>query len=59
MESPCVKVCIINPESGFCEGCARTLKEIAQWTRFSPADRSRIMMELERRKAGAKPAQAD
>ncbi|MGA1318970.1 MAG: DUF1289 domain-containing protein, partial [Rubrivivax sp.] len=27
--SPCINVCRIEPASGWCEGCARTLEEIA------------------------------
>ena len=28
--SPCIKVCIVDPRSGLCRGCGRTLAEIAQ-----------------------------
>lgn len=49
--TPCIKVCVIDPASGLCEGCGRTLKEIAQWARLSEAERLKIMAELpERRK---------
>lgn len=44
--SPCVKVCCVEPASGLCLGCLRTLPEIAQWGRFSAAERERIMAEL-------------
>lgn len=29
--SPCVNVCRMNAANGLCEGCARTLDEIAAW----------------------------
>lgn len=58
MESPCVKVCVINPENGYCEGCARTIKEIAQWSHYTAQDRSRVMVELEDRKSRLKPTHA-
>ena len=29
--SPCVNVCRMNAASGLCEGCARTIDEIATW----------------------------
>jgi predicted Fe-S protein YdhL (DUF1289 family) len=29
--SPCVSVCRMNPQSGLCEGCLRSIEEIAQW----------------------------
>lgn len=32
--SPCVNVCRLN-DLGWCEGCFRTLHEIAEWTAMS------------------------
>ena len=29
--SPCVNICQINPETGYCIGCMRTIDEIAGW----------------------------
>jgi hypothetical protein len=29
--SPCISVCRMDAVSGFCEGCFRTLDEIAAW----------------------------
>ena len=49
IESPCTSVCVIDEESGYCEGCGRTLEEIAAWTAYSPAERRRIIDELGRR----------
>jgi uncharacterized protein len=31
VESPCIKVCVMDPISNFCIGCGRTIQEIAQW----------------------------
>lgn len=50
METPCINVCTMNPGTGMCEGCARTIQEIASWARLTPADRRRIMAELPSRK---------
>jgi uncharacterized protein len=58
MESPCIKVCVIDPGTGFCQGCARTLKEIAQWGSYPPQRRREIMNDLERRKASAEAGAA-
>jgi hypothetical protein len=44
--SPCVQVCVVDGASGLCFGCKRTLPEIAQWSRFSDAERARIVAEL-------------
>ena len=30
--SPCVSVCLMDPSSDFCNGCFRTLDEIAAWS---------------------------
>jgi uncharacterized protein len=49
IESPCNKVCAIDPISALCVGCGRTLAEIAGWLCFSPDERARIMAELPRR----------
>jgi predicted Fe-S protein YdhL (DUF1289 family) len=47
--SPCNKVCTIDPRSGLCHGCGRTLHEIAQWASLSESERRRIMAELPQR----------
>ena len=31
LPSPCVSVCRMDAASGWCEGCLRTLDEIAAW----------------------------
>lgn len=46
METPCIKICAIDPVSGNCTGCARTLAEIAGWSRYTEAERRRVMSEL-------------
>lgn len=63
METPCIKVCVIDPGTRFCVGCARTLDEIAGWGSMLEAERSRIMSELPARQlviaAAARPAVGD
>jgi hypothetical protein len=49
--SPCTKVCTIDPRSGLCRGCGRTLDEIARWMSLGETERSRIMAELPQRLA--------
>ena len=34
--SPCIKVCVIDPASGLCTGCWRSLDEIAAWRAAVP-----------------------
>lgn len=52
--TPCIKVCVIDPASKLCEGCGRTLAEIAQWGRLSEAERLAIMAVLPERLANRK-----
>jgi len=44
--SPCIGVCRMNPATGWCEGCLRTLDEIASWSRASDADKRRILLAV-------------
>lgn len=53
--SPCVKVCIVDPETSLCLGCQRTLMEIAGWARFSEAERDALMAQLPARRAMIRP----
>lgn len=46
IDSPCVKICVIEPMSRLCTGCLRSIDEIAQWSRLSPEDRRAIMETL-------------
>lgn len=49
ISTPCMKVCLIDPETSLCEGCGRTREEIATWGRFSEEERLAIMSGLEDR----------
>lgn len=51
ISSPCVKICVIDPARRLCEGCGRTLAEIAGWSRMSEAERLAIMAKLRERLA--------
>ncbi len=46
IDSPCVKICVIHPESGLCIGCKRTRDEIARWSAMTPEDRRAVMETL-------------
>ena len=50
IESPCIKVCVIDPATGLCTGCLRTLEEIAAWGSLSDDARRRIMAALPARR---------
>jgi predicted Fe-S protein YdhL (DUF1289 family) len=51
IETPCTKVCVVDPVSGLCRGCGRSLAEIASWTSLSAEERRRVMAELPNRMA--------
>lgn len=54
--TPCVKVCIVDGESGLCLGCFRSLEEIAGWTRLADADRQTVLADLPKRRGRIDPA---
>lgn len=51
IESPCIRLCQINPGHGICEGCGRTLSEIGGWLSMTPAARRSVMAALPARLA--------
>lgn len=46
IQTPCTKVCTLDPASGLCLGCGRTGGEIASWAAYSESERARIMALL-------------
>jgi predicted Fe-S protein YdhL (DUF1289 family) len=46
IDSPCVKICVVHPESRLCIGCMRTIDEISQWSKFTPDERAAVKAEL-------------
>ncbi len=51
IESPCIKICVIQPESRLCTGCLRSIDEIGAWSRMTPEERRNVMKELEGRRS--------
>jgi uncharacterized protein len=49
IETPCIKICVIEPETGFCIGCGRTRGEVAGWIGMASEERLRIMGTLPER----------
>lgn len=49
--SPCVNVCRMSAATGLCEGCARTLDEIAAWSRMSDEAKRAVWQALDARRA--------
>ncbi len=53
--TPCIKVCMVDGESGLCLGCYRTLPEIARWGGLAEAERGAIIAELPERRVRIRP----
>jgi uncharacterized protein len=49
--SPCVDVCIMNAVTGYCEGCQRTIGEIAGWSAYSDRQKRAVLVRLPARKS--------
>lgn len=47
--SPCVGVCTINSQTQLCDGCLRTLDEIAAWWDYSPSEKKIVLDALANR----------
>lgn len=49
--SPCINVCVIDAQTGYCLGCYRTQQEITGWPQFSHGQKLQIIKELKAREA--------
>lgn len=49
IESPCIKICVIEPQSRLCTGCLRSIDEIAVWSQLSGDARRTVMDDLPNR----------
>ena len=50
--SPCVSLCRMDARTGWCEGCWRTLDEIAAWGAAEDAERLAILGRVQARREG-------
>ena len=41
--SPCINVCVTDPNSDLCYGCARTTHEIAKWSKYTDEEQIQII----------------
>lgn len=49
--SPCIGVCQIEPRTGLCLGCARSMDEIAGWLAMSPEAKRAVLAALPARRS--------
>ena len=53
--SPCVSICKMDEATGWCEGCLRTLDEIALWSVLDDDDKRSVWSLLPQRLAALPP----
>ena len=53
--SPCINVCRMNPATGWCDGCLRTIDEIASWSSLDDEARRAVWALLPQRRATLPP----
>ena len=51
-ESPCTSLCVLDPKTGWCEGCGRTLDEIANWSAMTAAEKWSVLRAIQARRSG-------
>ncbi|MCI0452455.1 MAG: DUF1289 domain-containing protein [Candidatus Latescibacteria bacterium] len=53
--SPCTSLCVVDPTTGWCEGCFRTLDEIACWSAMTAAEKWAVLREIHARQGRPEP----
>lgn len=53
--SPCISVCRMDASTGLCEGCLRTIDEIAAWSALDDDARHAVWDAIARRRAAPPP----
>lgn len=48
--SPCINICRMDDATGWCEGCLRTLDEIAWWSELDEADKQAVLVQIDARR---------
>ena len=46
IKSPCIAVCKIDYESGYCFGCNRTIEEITNWSIYNDSQKKKILTKV-------------
>jgi predicted Fe-S protein YdhL (DUF1289 family) len=55
VKSPCIDVCRMDANSGLCEGCLRTLDEIAGWAAATDDAKRLVLAAIVQRRASPLP----
>ncbi|MBL8687611.1 MAG: DUF1289 domain-containing protein [Rhodospirillaceae bacterium] len=51
--SPCIGLCILDPGTGFCKGCFRTIEEIGAWLGLDEEGRRAVLVRIRERRDSA------
>ena len=51
LPSPCISVCQVDPETGYCLGCFRSRREIAEWSTMGTQEQAELLDALKQRRA--------
>jgi predicted Fe-S protein YdhL (DUF1289 family) len=51
--SPCVQICTLDPVTGLCRGCLRSIQEITDWVEMSAEEKRATLARIELRRASA------
>lgn len=51
--SPCISICRLHPQTGWCEGCQRRLEEIGAWSGLNDSGRRAVWRRILARRASA------
>jgi predicted Fe-S protein YdhL (DUF1289 family) len=52
--SPCISVCQLDPRTGLCLGCLRSLEEISSWSRISRNEQREVLAAVAARREALK-----
>ena len=49
IKSPCINVCAVDAQTGYCLGCGRTMGEIGGWVKLGTQGRAQVLAQLPKR----------
>lgn len=51
LPSPCISLCVMDPDSGLCHGCQRTIEEIIDWSSATEVRKRAIWRLIQQRRS--------
>ena len=50
MPSPCISLCVMNPDTDLCQGCQRSIDEIIEWSTATEPRKRAIWLAIQERR---------